>query len=477
MRHLFILGSLFLSLTAQAKDLEALFAELEHYGAPDRAPASTALAPINWAQPQVGCVEELMPGPGSRPCLDLSEVDDPLKDFPDFISDAERAYWERNKRPLLYCRSLEVLKREKASPGSFTPGQVEVAWMQASAGGNREQKMNALYEASRNHRMPVQVLMGAIYQESLFAELGIAEDGENYSCGLGQINLEEWCRWATSQGAEVRQKLKLGPGDMNCRELDKTLVRPFYEIAKRRLNGLPEYRMTKEHFKNIKLENVINDFPDAPMPTQRARFQAVTAFINTCQDPKNAIAAKANELSSLYERFIPAGMKQKDQYAPGEKFQRKCKGEGYLGTYPLNSGWLLAVGSYNAGPRAVDAVAHYNRWSAADMEQLSTFKNFTPVTMVESVYWSGRYNPNTDKIEVTNRNGSISGWVWFKECVLQRHMARVAQHVTLPGTPTYIDSLEGDYKCAKSQFDEDGKLVKSAVPPFRQKSSGQKKIR
>jgi hypothetical protein len=196
--------------------------------------------------------------------------------------------------------------------------------------------------------------------------------------------------------------------------------------------------------------------------------------VNGCQEPQNGIAAKADALASLYERYIPRGLKEREQYGKKEKYKRRCATASYDRTYPLHSGWLLAVGAYNAGPRVVDALAHYNEWTPSDVDSGKTFKDFTPANMIESLYWSGKYNQDTDRIDFTTLGGSPMSWLWFKECVVQRHIARVIQHVTLPGVPNFVDSLEGNYKCAKSTFDPDGKLIKSGVPPFRQASSGTK---
>ncbi|MGZ3696105.1 MAG: hypothetical protein ACXWQO_18825, partial [Bdellovibrionota bacterium] len=318
-----------------------------------------SFSPINWAQPPVGCVEELVPGKPDRGCLDLSEVSDPQKDLPVNMSPEDQEYWQQHKNELLYCRSAEILKREAARPGSFSSGSIEVAWMQVNAVSDRDVKIAALEEASRLNQMPAQVLTGAIFQESLFSELGIAEDGGNYSCGLGQINIGEWCRWAVKQKGTARRRSGLGKTTPDCEQIEPGLVKPFYDIAKTKLNGLPEYRLSKEHFADIPFELVVSGFPPATDAVQAMRYAAVNSFISSCQDPHNGIAAKANELASLYQRFIPAGLKLKDQYPAGEKFERACRG-GYERSYPLQAGWLLAVGTYNAGPKAVDALAHYN---------------------------------------------------------------------------------------------------------------------
>jgi hypothetical protein len=432
-----------------------------------------AFAATDWAQPPVGCVEEVIPELPNRACLDLTNVADPKKDWPAGISAQELAYWQGRKRPIEYCRGREVLRREAAAPGTFSAGIIEVSWMQVAAVDHHDAKVSAIYEASRANKIPPQVLLGALYQESMLSELGIAEDGGNYSCGVGQINIMEWCRWANDLSASRKAALGWPASGAGCGRLDPEFLKPFYSIAKSRLHGLPEYRLAKSHFVGISFDDVVDGFPSAPAGVQKQRYQLSRSFIDNCSDPASGIAAKAHELASLYKSFVPAGLKQHDFYSRGDHFQRSCAGQAYAEAYPLNAGWLLAVGTYNAGPRAVDALAYYNQWSRSDMASSRTFADFTPLDMIESFYWSGRYSPSTDKIHLTTLDSADSSWIWFKPCVLQRHIAKVIQHVTLPGAADLASSLEGAYKCAKSRFDPTtGELLKSGVPPARQRSSG-----
>jgi hypothetical protein len=432
-------------------------------------------AAVNWAQPPVACVEDVVPSVPSKKCLDLSGVANPMGDLPSNLPPAEAQYWSLHRKQLLYCRGKEVVRRERANPGSQGAEALEDAWMMITAVKNYDTKVNALYEASRAYHVPVQVLAGAVMQESLFSELGISEDGGNYSCGVGQLNINEWCLWAASSEGRVKKGSRWPSNASECSLVEPSLIRPFYEIAKTRLNGLPEYRLRDYHFENIKYGDVVDSFPSASYSTQKKRFDLVTSFIENCSDARGGIMAKAHELEILYNEFIPSGLKQHDVYKPGEKFERTCRQRGEESYYPLHLGWLLAVGTYNAGTRAVDALAYYNRWSAADMKYSALFDGFNVVDMVSSLYWSGRYSSVTDKIHFLKLDGEETSWNWFKPCVLQRHIARVVQHVTLPGTPKLVDTLEGQYHCAKSVFDpQTGALVRSGVPEFRQVSSGRK---
>lgn len=429
---------------------------------------------VDWAQPPVACAEEIIPHPAQRVCLDLSQVTNVMNDWPADITPEDQQYWQTQRRGLDYCRSKELLRREDLNPGSYSPGNVELAWMRVLAIDDFQTKIDAVYEASRTLGIPTQVLTGALFQESLFSQLGIAADGGNYSCGIGQTNIAEWCGWAVKQSDNKKLEMGFPWGVTNCNEAQLPYMKPFYDIAVTKLGNTPEYKLMPEHFNGIVLDDVIASLPPATQDIQQTRFDLVKSFLGNCRDARDGILAKANQLNEIYKRYVPAGIKEHDLYPAGESFQRSCRGGGEEKFHPVGAAWLLAVGIYNAGPRAVDALAFYNRWSKEDLDLPATFDDFNPVKMVESFYWGGWYSAVDDKIHFTGRNGQDLTWDWFKGCVLQRHIARVVQHVTLPGTPKYIDSLENGFACKRSSVDPvSGELV-SGVPEFRKTTSGQK---
>lgn len=427
---------------------------------------------IDWSQPPVACVEEVVPAVPDIPCLQLQNVSDPLKDFPNDLPEQELLYWQSHKTALQYCRAKEILRRETLKPGSFSAVTVELSWMRSIAVQSSNDKVDAIYEASRVQRIPAAVLTGALFQESLYADLGITEDGGNYSCGLGQINTQEWCNWTNSLTPDERVSMGLSDEKLMCSLVPSTLVEPFYNIALTRLKGLPEYRLENSHFQNIKFESVVSQFPTASLETQQTRYRFVTSFLNNCSKPKLAIAAKANELRRLFDQHVPAGLQLSDTYNAGQKFEKTCRQPDTTGLYPLHDGFLLAVASYNAGPRAVDLLAHYRDWTANDLEDVKTFENLTPPDLVDAFYWSGKYNASRDAVGYTTLGGYLTYANWYRFCVLQRHIARVVQHVTLPSAGKIIDSLEGANPCSPSKYDSDGNVVKSGVPTSRQMSSG-----
>jgi hypothetical protein len=257
--------------------------------------------------------------------------------------------------------------------------------------------------------------------------------------------------------------------------LKPELIKPFYEIAKSKLGSEPEYKLLPKHFSGISYQDVVSGFPSGNVNTQKMRYQAAQSFIQTCTHPADGIFAKARELHSLYSQYVPQEMKNRELYTPGNSYQRSCREQGYAGAYPLHTGWLLAVGMYNSGARSLDALAYYNNWDRNDLDQATTWQSFNPLDLIEAFYWGGYYDERTDKITFKSLGGSLQSWIWFKPCVLQRHIARVIQHATLPNTPAIATSLEGSAGCAKSKFDPaTGDLVQSAVPVIRQTSLGHK---
>jgi hypothetical protein len=432
---------------------------------------------IDWAQPPLGCVEEMVAHTENVPCLDLTGVKNPLGDWPADLPADQKAFWYSHRRGLSYCRARELMNREAASPGSASGGALELSWMVTESIKHYATKVAAIYEASDLTGVPPHVLTGAIYQESLFAELGIADDGGNYSCGMEQINLKGWCAWANQQPLLERKAMGWPAGIKDCNGdgiLAMSLMKPFYDIAVSRLNGLPEYRLQAEHFKKIPQSAVVGAWPPAAPEIQTLRYKAIKSFIENCSDPRRGILAKAAELRSIYDTKVSNAFKGKERYSGNERFQRKCARVPKDDTYPLHSGWLMSVAAYNAGTRAVDAIAFYNAWTKDKFNDPEMVRHFTSDQIIDSIYWTGKYNPVTDRMDYTNIDGTFRSWTFYTACVAQRHIARVMQNVTL--LPEYfVTSLDDSANpCKKSVFDENGKLVLSGVPPFRQVSPGRK---
>jgi hypothetical protein len=420
----------------------------------------TAIAATDWSQPPLQCIENVIPAEPTRTCIDFSGVNDLTKDDP-AVSAEELQWWKDRKFQFGYCRSKEVLRRERANPGSMTATAVQIAHMRMRAAQDGDLKINAVYDASERYGVPPHILTGAIMQESIFSNLGVTDDGGNFSCGIAQINLSEWCAWAEAQSDTKKTAMGWPAGGVNCNtEVSRSFVQPFHQIGLRRLGDLPEYRLEISHTQNIPIESVASAWSDASSSVKRRRYQITKSFLDNCGKPVDAIHAKAFQLKSLYTRVVPEGLKQHETYAAGEKFNLRCMRPLNSRVYPVQTAWVMAVGAYNAGGRVQDVMASTQRWSREDLARKSTFANFTSgdgsrgfnvQDLVASIYRAGRYNSSIRKIEMNNLSGEEMQWNWFKICILQRHVARVVQHVTRPGV-TLVQNLEGEAGCSPTNY-------------------------
>lgn len=418
-------------------------------------PATPLMAAISWENPAVMCPEEILPQ--GLACPDFSRVENPYTDYPDETTKEEIRDWRNNKAAdLKVCRNQEVLRREKLKAGSFTGATIESAWMVVNGGKQVKEKLEAIQAASLKYEIPPQVLIGAMKQESLMSSLGISPDGGNYSCGMSQLNIQEWCLGMKRLTAE--EKSQYGwPADISCDEttLPTNIVKSFYDIALKNLGTRPSYQLNAEDFKEISSEQVEGSFTSANNILQAKRFQAVSSFVYNCQNISLSINFKAQNLRHLFDRFVPENLKKTEIYAEAKTFPRVCKNAYSSKFYPLHTGWLMAVAMYNAGPVQAKLVGSY--YQVKD----NNFPAMNPLDLIEALHWGGKYKKGTDNVVFKDQDGDKVTQRWFKSCIVQRHVARVIQHVTLPA-----ESI------AKS-LDQAG-CTMTGVPEYRQVSSGVK---
>ncbi|MDO9183294.1 MAG: hypothetical protein Q7U04_12850, partial [Bacteriovorax sp.] len=192
--------------------------------------AFPAMAAISWDNPAVLCPEEILPK--GTTCLDLSHVEKFLTDFPDETSVEEMKDWKNNKAAdLKLCRNLEVLRREQVKSGSFSPATLEQAWMVVDGAQHVQEKLDAVQAASLKYGIPPQILIGAMKQESLLSSLGVSPDGGNYSCGMAQLNIQEWC--SSMNRLSQEERTAYGWPNISCEpeDLPTDIVKPLYDIA------------------------------------------------------------------------------------------------------------------------------------------------------------------------------------------------------------------------------------------------------
>lgn len=377
----------------------------------------------SWDQPEVLCPEEVLPQ--GHKCPDFSEVKDVFSDFPKELSSDDIRIWKLGRsKDLKLCRYQEALRREERKPGTLSPIQKQIAWMIVEGGKDTEAKLEAVLSAAKKYSMPPQILLGALTQESLFANLGISPDGGNYSCGVSQLNIQEWCDGISLIPATERAKLNWPQVD--CRSLPSTIVSPFYEIAKQKLGSRPAYMINKKDFQGITFEQVEASLKGS-VETKKILFQAIDSFIQNCQNPHFAIPFKAQALNKLFVKFVPAKLRWQNRYTGEESFSKSCQNKYDSPYYPLHTGWLLAVASYNAGPRQVQLLEHY--FNVKD----DNFPLLKPTDLIEALYWGGKVKPENRKVYYVGQNGRLLSQPFYKSCVVQRHIARVIEHVSKPG--------------------------------------------
>lgn len=412
--------------------------------------SSTLLA--SWDQPEVLCPEEILPQ--GYACPDFTQVKDVFSDYPKDLSAEDIRVWkyERSK-DLKLCRYQEALRRESQRPGTLTPIQKQIAWMIVEGGKDSNEKLEAIISASKKYSMPPQILLGALTQESLLANLGISPDGGNYSCGISQLNIQEWCEGISHMSSAEREKINWPSVD--CRSLPSTIIAPFYDIAKKNLNHRPAYMIDRKDFANITFQEVEQKLKGSP-ETKQTLFKSVNSFLQNCQNPSYAIPLKAFALNKLFVKFVPAKLRFQNVYGTGESFSKSCRHSYESRYYPLHTGWLLAVASYNAGPRQVQLVEHY--FGVKD----NNFPLLQPTDLIEALYWGGQIKEDNKKTYYVGQNGRLNSQTFYKSCVVQRHIARVIEHVTKPGK-ILARSLE-ETPCSPS-----------VIPENRLQSSGLKR--
>lgn len=411
-----------------------------------------AMAEVSWENPQVLCPEEILPS--GLTCLNLSNVENPYTDFPNETTVEEMKDWKNNKAAdLRVCRNKEVVRREEVKAGTYSPATLEQAWMVIDGGKQVALKLEAIQAASTKYQIPPQVLIGAMKQESLMSSLGVSPDGGNYSCGMSQLNIQEWC--LSMNRLPEEERTALGWPTISCEpeNIPNDIVKPFYDIAIKRAGNRPSYQLTSEDFNGITKKDVSSGFSRSEMSD--SHFQAVTSFVKNCQDIFLSVNFKARTLKSLFLNFVPTAMREAELYTPGKTFPRVCKNAYPSNAYPLHTGWLLAVAMYNAGPQQAKLLEHY--YKVKD----NNFPTINPLGLIEALHWGGKWKKRTDNLIFKDQYGDKYTQSWFKSCIVQRHVAKVIQHVTLPA-----ESI------AKSLEQEGCKT--SGVPDYRKESSGVK---
>lgn len=417
------------------------------------------------AQPPVRCAETMVPPPAPRSCRD-----------------------PQDDREEEYCKAMEHVQDAIEDQNAFEghEGTLDVYWMTVQGGKNTTAKINAIYEGANIEGMPPQILAGALKQESLMADIGLIDDGGNYSCGIGQMNLQEWCNWAQSLDSSKQSQIgwpgaelsayatALGMASPCSKPLAiPSVAAPFLESAKARMKSERRHVLLMEmrHLQNLPQSEIYSKLPGADDEIKRLQMKMGKSFVENCMDTRKGILGKAHELSDIFHTQVPKALQDVQHYRSGERFQRTCKQTATTDAYPLHTGWLLADAMYNAGPQIMGLIAHYRKLDRSGIANPENWKDFGPQDLVNALYWGGKFVPGSDadpkggKIEYISTSGEKRQMGYFKTCVVQRHMSRVINQSANSGV-TIARSQEGDKGCSPKAGN---------VPEKRKSSSGVQK--
>ncbi len=324
------------------------------------------------------------------------------------------------------------------------------AWMYLRAAKAADEKVNAIYEAADKYDMPPIVLTGAMMQESNLDSLPLTEDFGNWACGMGQINVNDWCYWASSLNADDKRRIDWSQSS-NDRFQEKNpsidlcssdFVVPdhaqaFHSVLMSRLHaaspGAKEFMMdasyavtpariqfseVKREFSLITKKHQKENDDDSLADTsdenaaQQLRFEITRNFVENCLDSKNAAQALAYNLRQTFDA-LPAELKEAQRYKDGQAKKSGCQRTPSSSAYPLHVGWLLADAVYNAGDEILPGVFTYQRRHHIDWEE------FSPQDLVHAIDYA-----------LTLKNSGLSP-IGAREAV--HHIRGVVRAVTLPG--------------------------------------------
>jgi hypothetical protein len=340
----------------------------------------------------------------------------------------------------------------------------------SALGGARDApaKMREIYAAANANDMPPQILTGALIQESDMLDLSISTDANNWSCGIGQINLLEWCAWANQEtpevksrihwpSAEVAQLMKENPETDLCSGyfMRAAFAKPFYDIGTERLvNARPQVVKTDLDMvlseKNMlepkpiayddlswALDNITRAKMSCPhrnryneecltikpvkneVKAAYLRYLMAKSFAENCSLHENGIPAKAYNLRLIHDA-LPASIKAAQQYPEHSTYARTCLLHPTTRAYPLSVSWMLADTVYNAGEEILPGIYEY--WKRVKW----TPEEVGPEQLAVSV----DYALKEKKVTKHMADDGV--------CESQFHIRSVVKNMTLPGDENVI---------------------------------------
>ena len=304
---------------------------------------------------------------------------------------------------------------------------------------NRTAIIDKIYEAAKTYDMPPNILYGALAQESGLIDYGIIYDLGNYSCGMAQINISEWCQYVHSLPKQRQDELGWPSTLTDCerrvkpRWLKKTYDQLVKKIKKPVTTSPVAATVTAPTIASSEQDDTEDPIDPSEFGTDSKLFenlihshqehsikdQAVLSFVKHCGHFEYAIPAKAEILRDIFDKTVPSFYKTHEVYKAKEgPADWKCKVPYQSTYYPFHTGWLIADGIYNLGEELVSLVARQVN------ENYENLKN--PAQLLFAIKDAGTLSPKTALLDFKtiddNKKKSTS---WFRTCVVDRHITNV----------------------------------------------------
>ena len=336
-----------------------------------------------------------------------------------------------NKSSAYYTEQLSVVRSDELKNSET----YQDAWTYVKAAENSEAKIAEIYAASEKYNIPPLILYGSLAQESSLQEMGLSKDYFNWACGVGQLNINDWCSWANQTSTETKSQIEWPQQDFDRLHAQNPrlnlcgtffivpeYVRPFHQAAMLRLQSemgpsAPEYMLEGNHVLSsvpslAQSSSMLQTMSRYYFPhhanaeaedAQKLRFEIGRSFAKHCAEHRNGIYAAAFTFKKVFDS-LPEEIRSAQRYNSGEAKSPICKSEIKSEHFPIAIGWLLADAIYNAGPELLTGVMAYQKASHISWE------NFKPENLVDAINYTLKLPNNGLKpIGLREAIGHVSG--------------------------------------------------------------------
>ncbi len=389
-----------------------------------------------WKNPPTDCIENLVqPDWNPNDCEDLSKA-----------TDLDRGdFWGGKYN---FCRAREAMKREAAHAGSVKNSAVRTASVIATAHVRRDEKIALIYAAANRYEVPPQMVFNALNNESLTSEVGMLRDFDNYSCGTGSLNLNQWCKWGLS--LTEAERITLGfPENLACDDdkITSALIKPlFFRLVPEAESDLfGAYLLNPKRIAEIPENEILASLPPASESTRADQLTLIRSYTSHCADLVYAIPAAAHMLRDTFDTIVPKALRKRERYHGRQRpdFAKTCSQPYTSKYYPFHTGWVLAYAIHNIGEEAIEILNHYYTNENGKVEYP---KDLSPQKMMHAIYFGGKYDAVKNQVIIDDPDDRTQtkaiDWLW--PCDASFNIKNLIHH-SMPDTSPLFN--EGSADC------------------------------